>query len=55
MTKDVVARPETGAAAARVEVRTPKGMHDVLWPESARWEAAVGFFCWRSSRAPATA
>jgi histidyl-tRNA synthetase len=26
------------APASRVEVRTPKGMHDVLWPESARWE-----------------
>ena len=24
--------------------RTPKGMHDVLWPESARWEDAVARF-----------
>ena len=24
--------------------RTPKGMHDVLWPESSRWEAAVARF-----------
>ncbi|HTU40001.1 MAG TPA: histidine--tRNA ligase [Acidimicrobiales bacterium] len=23
------------------EIRTPKGMHDVLWPESARWERTV--------------
>ncbi len=28
----------------KVETRTPKGMHDVLWPESARWEDAVGRF-----------
>jgi histidyl-tRNA synthetase len=24
--------------------RTPKGMHDVLWPESARWEGTVARF-----------
>ena len=24
--------------------RTPKGMHDVLWPESSRWEATVARF-----------
>ena len=24
--------------------RTPKGMHDVLWPESARWETTVARF-----------
>ena len=28
------ASPATPASPAR----TPKGMHDVLWPESARWE-----------------
>jgi histidyl-tRNA synthetase len=49
--KDVVARPHTALAQAeaqavppRVELRTPKGMHDVLWPESARWERAVARF-----------
>ncbi len=25
-------------------VRTPKGMHDILWPESTRWEALVARF-----------
>ncbi len=25
-------------------MRTPKGMHDVLWPESRRWEDTVGRF-----------
>ena len=25
-------------------LRTPKGMHDVLWPESARWEGTVARF-----------
>ncbi len=34
--------PEPGPSAA--PTRTPKGMHDVLWPESARWEATVGRF-----------
>src|SRR6202453_552393 len=29
-----------GAAAVPV-ARTPKGMHDILWPESARWESLV--------------
>jgi histidyl-tRNA synthetase len=24
--------------------RTPKGMHDILWPESARWERLVALF-----------
>ena len=43
MTEDVVARPETTPAPAS-ETRTPKGMHDVLWPESARWEDAVRRF-----------
>jgi histidyl-tRNA synthetase len=32
------------APAEPVPPRTPKGMHDVLWPESARWEATVGRF-----------
>jgi hypothetical protein len=40
----------SGEAAAPVPgrpdpaARTPKGMHDVLWPESARWEATVARF-----------
>ena len=32
-----------GHSAAPV-TRTPKGMHDVLWPESLRWEATVARF-----------
>ena len=32
------------AAAAVAAPRTPKGMHDVLWPESARWEDTVARF-----------
>jgi histidyl-tRNA synthetase len=28
----------------RATFRTPKGMHDTLWPESARWEEAVARF-----------
>ncbi|MGA2473073.1 MAG: histidine--tRNA ligase [Acidimicrobiales bacterium] len=40
MTRDGSARPESAVASAR----TPKGMHDVLWPESARWEAVVARF-----------
>jgi len=31
-------------AKGRVVLQTPKGMHDVLWPESARWEDTVGRF-----------
>ncbi len=34
--------PASGQAAAAL--RTPKGMHDVLWPESARWEGMVARF-----------
>jgi histidyl-tRNA synthetase len=40
----------SGEAAAPVPgrpdaaARTPKGMHDVLWPESARWEGTVARF-----------
>ena len=30
------------ADGAPARAATPKGMHDVLWPESARWEATVG-------------
>ena len=33
-----------GSSGTPVPVRTPKGMHDVLWPESLRWEAAVARF-----------
>src|SRR5580692_3481946 len=33
-----------GAAKGRVALQTPKGMHDVLWPESARWEGTVARF-----------
>jgi histidyl-tRNA synthetase len=41
---------ESGEAAAPIPghsvpaARTPKGMHDVLWPESARWERTVARF-----------
>jgi histidyl-tRNA synthetase len=31
-------------APADAPARTPKGMHDVLWPESARWERLVTRF-----------
>jgi histidyl-tRNA synthetase len=31
-------------AAPTTPPRTPKGMHDVLWPESARWEGTVARF-----------
>jgi histidyl-tRNA synthetase len=40
----VTSRDEAGAAARPAALRTPKGMHDVLWPESLRWEAAVTRF-----------
>jgi histidyl-tRNA synthetase len=33
-----------GAGAGATPARTPKGMHDVLWPESLRWEATVARF-----------
>jgi histidyl-tRNA synthetase len=42
--------PGPGAAASApsapppAPLRTPKGMHDVLWPESARWEEVVARF-----------
>ena len=39
--------PEAGSASgsgAAATVRTPKGMHDVLWPESHRWETTVARF-----------
>ena len=39
MTAGSVARPRPGSGT-----RTPKGMHDVLWPESARWEETVARF-----------
>jgi histidyl-tRNA synthetase len=32
-------------------VRAPKGTHDVLWPESSRWEALVAAFSGRARRA----
>jgi histidyl-tRNA synthetase len=32
------------AAAGTPPARTPKGMHDILWPESARWELVVARF-----------
>jgi len=32
-------------------VRAPKGTHDVLWPESSRWEALVAAFAVRARRA----
>ncbi|HXY28977.1 MAG TPA: histidine--tRNA ligase [Acidimicrobiales bacterium] len=33
-----------GSSGTPVPARAPKGMHDVLWPESLRWEAAVAGF-----------
>jgi histidyl-tRNA synthetase len=35
--------PES-SAPARTPSQTPKGMHDVLWPESRRWEETIGRF-----------
>jgi histidyl-tRNA synthetase len=32
-------------------IRAPKGTHDVLWPESSRWEALVAIFAGRARRA----
>jgi len=32
-------------------IRAPKGTHDVLWPESSRWEALVAAFAGRARRA----
>ncbi len=32
------------AGSSAPVLRTPKGMHDVLWPESARWEGTVARF-----------
>jgi histidyl-tRNA synthetase len=32
-------------------IRAPKGTHDVLWPESSRWEALVAAFSGRARRA----
>lgn len=32
-------------------VRAPTGTHDVLWPESSRWEALLAAFAWRARRA----
>jgi hypothetical protein len=42
-----------GEEAPARRPRAPRGMHDVLWPESARWEAFARFASW--SRRPATA
>jgi histidyl-tRNA synthetase len=33
-----------GSVAPEGGPRTPKGMHDVLWPESSRWETTVARF-----------
>jgi histidyl-tRNA synthetase len=35
--------PANGGGEA-APARTPKGMHDILWPESARWERVVARF-----------
>jgi histidyl-tRNA synthetase len=32
-------------------IRTPKGMHDILWPESTRWEALIARFATLVERA----
>ncbi len=34
----------SGAGGSGAGPRTPKGMHDVLWPESSRWETTVARF-----------
>ena len=34
----------SGEMLAHASARTPKGMHDILWPESARWERLVTRF-----------
>ncbi|HWE66938.1 MAG TPA: histidine--tRNA ligase [Acidimicrobiales bacterium] len=40
-----MAATDTSGSDARANApRTPKGMHDVLWPESARWEDTVARF-----------
>jgi histidyl-tRNA synthetase len=46
VTSESDARAETAAGAGGTGApwRTPKGMHDILWPESARWEETVGRF-----------
>ncbi len=45
MTAGSSAPPErSSSSAAVVPARTPKGMHDVLWPESRRWEVTVARF-----------
>jgi histidyl-tRNA synthetase len=46
VTSESDARAETagGGAGAGAPWRTPKGMHDILWPESARWEQTVARF-----------
>src|ERR1700728_398015 len=36
--------PGRPVPAAPNRMQTPKGMHDVLWPESARWEGTVARF-----------
>jgi histidyl-tRNA synthetase len=36
--------PKPGSGPPGPPPRTPKGMHDVLWPESARWEGTVARF-----------
>jgi len=38
-------------AEERFEARAPVGTHDVLWPESARWEALVARFATAAQRA----
>jgi histidyl-tRNA synthetase len=47
VTSGEASRPDsapTAPAPAAAPARTPKGMHDVLWPESARWEQLVARF-----------
>jgi histidyl-tRNA synthetase len=51
-TPDSGARPDTGdtpgsggsAGSSGAPLRTPKGMHDIVWPESDRWERALACF-----------
>ena len=44
MTPGSDAPAPASAPAPGVPLRTPKGMHDVLWPESRRWAEAVARF-----------
>jgi histidyl-tRNA synthetase len=44
-------RPEGAPSPAVTALQTPKGTHDVLWPESSRWEALIATFATLVERA----